>query len=400
MPSIRFTDLHIQRLRPVPGQQFEKFDRKVSGLGVRVSPGGSKAFFVFYRIGGRSSRLTLGRYPVLSLAEARDEARRVLSQVAKGLDPATEKIRARTDYQSTLFPTVLDHFVKNYSNRNTRSARETEQILRREFGKPWRKLPITQITKQTINGVLNEIIERGTPSAATHAFSAIRRLLNWCVEQGYLEHSPCVGMKGPCKIKSRDRVLSEAELLAIWRAAQKMGWPFGANVQLLVSTAQRRTEVSGLRWSDLDLKQGLWTQPAARNKSGRLHVVPLSRLALKTICSLPRVHDDFLFPARGKDNPLSGYSKRKRKLDELSGVRDWTLHDLRRTAATGMAALAIPPHVIERILNHTTGRLGGVAGIYNRFAYLPEMTEALERWSQHIGSLTRDNEHLPSLESN
>ena len=233
--------------------------------------------------------------------------------------------------------------------------------------------------------MLDGMISR--PSAANRAFAAIRKFLNWCVERGYLEHSPCSGMKAPSKVISRDRVLSDEELTAIWLAAEKMGWPFGRVVQLLVLTAQRRNEVSGIRFQDIDQEEGLWTQPAMGNKSGRLHVVPLSPLALAIIRALPRVHDELVFPARGKNNPVSGYSKWKHKLDQLSGVKNWTLHDLRRTAATGMAGLGVPPHVVERILNHKTGVLGGVAGIYNRFAYQQEMSEALNQWSQHIENL-------------
>jgi integrase len=123
------------------------------------------------------------------------------------------------------------------------------------------------------------------------------------------------------------------------------------------------------------------------NKSGRLHVVPLSTLAIGIIRALPRVHDELVFPARGKHNPVSGYSKWKHILDQLSGVKNWTLQDLRRTAATGMAGLGVAPHVVEQVLNHKTGILGGVAGIYNRFAYLPQMKDAIAQWSLHLEGL-------------
>jgi integrase len=307
----------------------------------------------------------------------------------RGIDPANEKKLARDSYQSRLFPTVLDDFIENYAKRKTRSWRETDRILHQEFVAVWRKLPITQITRHTMNSVLDAIVKRGTPSAANHAFAAIRRFFNWCVERGHLDHSPCIGMKAPSKVVSRDRVLKDEELAAIWLAAEKMGWPFGSLVQLLILTGQRRNEISGLCWQHLDLDQGLWTQPAEGNKSARVHVVPLSPLASQIIRSLPRVHDKFVFPARGKDNPISGFSKWKRKLDELSGVRNWTLHDLRRTAATGMAALSVPPHIVELVLNHQSGTLGGIAGIYNRFQYLEERREALELWSKHFEDIIR-----------
>jgi integrase len=194
-------------------------------------------------------------------------------------------------------------------------------------------------------------------------------------------------MKIPSRTLARDHLLSGPELTAILIAADKMGLPFGPHVKLQILTAQRRNEVSNLRWTNIDLEHRTWTQPAASNKSGRTHIVPLSNLALETIRSLPRVHDDLVFPARGKDNPVSGYSKWKRKLDQISGVTGWTLHDLRRTAATGMAQLKVPVHIIELVLNHRAKSLSGVAGIYNRHEYLDEQRDALELWARHVEDL-------------
>lgn len=387
MPSLVLTDRALNGLKPKPGQQFELFDRSTPGLSLRVSPGGAKCFSLCYRIAGCNRRLTIGRYPLVTLAEARKRARDALTQVARGLDPANEKIRVREQYASRLVPAVLDDFIEHHAKRKTRNWKETERILRSEFAAPWRKLPITLITRQAINSLVDDIVRRGTPSAANHAFAEIRKVLNWAVGQGYLSHSPCLGMKAPSKVVTRDRVLSDVEVTAVWLAAEKMGWPFGRVVHLLLLTAQRRDEVSGLRWADLNSEQRLWTQPAMRNKAGRLHVVPLSPLAFETIRSLPRVHAELIFPARGKDRPLSGFSKWKRTLDDLSGVTGWTLHDLRRTAATGMAGLAVPPHIVELILNHQGGVLGGIAGIYNRFQYLDDRRLALDRWCQHVEEL-------------
>lgn len=391
MANLLLTDRQIQRLRPIPGRQFETFDKKVSGLSIRVSSLGAKTFFLMYRMGGRNRRLGLGRYPTVTLAEARQRARKALSKVALGLDPATEKITIRLGYDRSMFPVLLHEYLEKYAKRNTRSWKETERVLQREFARPWSKLPVHQIRKSTVNDVLDGIVKRGTLSAANHAFASIRKMFNWLVERGHLEHSPCVGMKAPAKVVSRERVLNNDEVVAVWRAAEKMGYPFGPLVQLLILTGQRRTEVGGMRWQEVNFLEGLWKLPRGTeerpHKSQHAHNVPLGSPILNVLRSLPRVHDDLIFPARGRDNAVSGYSKWKRKLDELSGVQAWTLHDLRRTTASGMAALGVLPHVVERILNHTNGTLGGVAGIYNRYAYLPEMAEALERWGQHLEGL-------------
>ena len=190
------------------------------------------------------------------------------------LTPRLRSSEVRNDYQKNLFLAVLDDFIENYAKRKTRSWRETERILRRGFAGPWRKLPVAQISKSNINYVLDGIVSRGTPSAANRAFAAIRKFLNWCVERGYLEHSPCSGMKAPSKVISRDRVLSDDELVAIWLAADKMGYPFGRLIQLLLLTAQRRSEVGGMRWEDIVLLKASWELIHRGTKSGRIQVDP------------------------------------------------------------------------------------------------------------------------------
>jgi integrase len=237
--------------------------------------------------------------------------------------------------------------------------------------------------------VLDGIVARKAPIAANGALAAVRKLFNWAVERGYVSASPCAGTQRPSKAISRERVLSDAELAAVWQAAIATPYPFGPVVQLLVLTAQRRGEVIGMLWSELDLEQGLWTIPAQRTKSNRQHQVPLPSAAVTLLEGLPRLHDEVVFPARGNPNqPSSGFSKWKRALDRASNTSGWRIHDLRRSVSTMMAEMGIAPHIIERILNHQQGQLGGVAGIYNRFAYLPEMRAALEKWEVRLTRLS------------
>ena len=175
------------------------------------------------------------------------------------------------------------------------------------------------------------------------------------------------------------------ELRAIYEEAGKVGYPFGTIVRLLILTAQRRGEVSGLEWSELGLAAGVWTLPAARSKNGRSHALPLSPAALGLLRDVPRLSDRFIFPARGSDTTtFSGWSKAKKELDSATGVADWTLHDLRRSTATRIASLGVAPHIVERILNHAGGTFAGVAGVYNRFEYTDEMRAALSLWESHL----------------
>ncbi len=381
MASELLTDVKIKKLQP-SDKQYEKWDKKVPGFGVRVSPSGTKSFQLLYRVGKRLRRFTLGRYPTLTLFDARKVAQSALGEIAKGKDPAAEKKLKRVD--PLHFSNFVEHFIEDYAKRQNKSWAETKRLLDREFISKWGKRNIREIKKHDVTAVLDSIVNRGHPIAANRAYATVRKLFNWAVERGNLEISPCQGLKAPSKFNKRDRVLNDDELNKIWAGANKMAYPFGKIVQLLILTGQRLGEVSAMRWEDIDLENLVWTITAANNKSGTEHKVPLSDIVVTLLRSLPRTHDIYVFPARGKDNPVSGFSKWKKKIDELSGVRGWTLHDIRRTAATGMAKLKVQPYIVERILNHSSGTFSGVAGIYNRHGYLDEMRDALKDWNKYV----------------
>ena len=351
MASELLKDVTVRNLKPQPGRQIFVRDNRIKGFGVCVSPGGTKTFQVVYLIGKKAKRLTIGRYPSMTLSDARQRASAALNQVADGRDPAVEKQRARAEYHSKLFETLVDDFIQNYAKKRTRNWAETERLLKREFIPLWKKWPIHTISRRDVTKALNSLVDRGAPSVANHGLAAICKMLNWAIEQDLIDRSPCFGVKAPARIVSRDRVLSEGDLIKVWLAAERMGYPYGAIVRLLILTAQRPGEVSGMRWSELDLVKAQWLIPKERTKPGREHLVPLSPLAITLIKGLPRLHDDLVFPARGKDNPLSGFSKWKRELDGLSEVAEWQIRDIRRTVTTALAELKVPPHVAEAILN-------------------------------------------------
>jgi integrase len=379
------TELTIRQLAPKGKARVEVWDERLPGFGIRVSPAGTKSFLLLYRLGGRKRRITLGRYPILSLADARRLALSALKEVAHGIDPQPERLSEHS------FEWVVSEFIRSHCMRHNRESttREIERVLRVRFISAWHDRDIREIKKADVVAVLERVLQAGTPSAANHAYASARRLFNWCVERGLLDVSPCAKLQRPASEQSRERTLSDEELAAIWRACETVGYPYSQIVRLLILTMQRRSEVVGACWREFDLGQGLWTIPAARTKTNKTHVLPLSSSAMSVITTTLKLNDRFVFPARGNsDRTFSGFTKLKRRLDAASGVDEWTLHDLRRTGATTMARLDIAPHVIERILNHSTGTLGGIAGIYNRFKYLPEMRGGLERWAQHIEQLT------------
>jgi integrase len=335
----------------------------------------------------------------VKLAEARKRADAALREVSAGRDPQAAKGTTRAAPAGS-FGATVETFIAEYCKQQNRpsTAAETARMLNAVFVPLWEKRSLQDVAKADVVEVLKGFMERGKPSAARHAFATIRKFFNWCVEQELIETTPCLTIKPPAKAGSRERVLNNAELVVIWRASVEVGYPFGAIVQLLALTAQRRGEVVGMRWEELqlDVAEPIWTIPASRTKNNKQHVVPLTPAVVAIIKALPRFASDFVFPARGKpEQAYSGYSKGKRAVDAIAELQDWTLHDLRRTAATGMGQAGVLPHVVERILNHVSGTFKGVAGVYNRFRYLQEMRQALQAWEAHIMQLVANGRRLP-----
>ena len=377
------TDLAIRKL-VADDNRVEIWDAKVPGFGVRASASGTKSFILMYRYRGKPRRLTLGRYPTLSLSDARQRASEVLRDVQLGVDPDQT---SRLALRSHGFADVVASFVVQHCQRHNRprTAHETERILKTCFSTVWGSRDIREIAKSDVHAVLDKLVARGKPSAANHALAAVRKLFAWAVERDLVTSNPCADVQRPAKVKAREHVLEAEEIARVFAVPSAMPYPVGPLVCLLILTAQRRNEVASMRWDHIDFQNATWTIPAALTKSNRTHCLPLSEPAFEVIRRIPRIHDQLVYPSGGKEGRVfSGFSKAKRRLDQQSQVMDWTLHDLRRTAATELARMGTSPHVVERILNHTTGVLGGVAGIYNRFSYLPEMREALEAWGRHV----------------
>jgi integrase len=382
----RLTELAIQKAKPPASGQIEIWDGTVPGLGLRVTSAGTKSWVLLYRIGGRARRLTLGRWPGIGLAGARKAAWDARRLVGEGKDPAVLRAAAARDASRDPFENVVAEFIEKYAKPKNRSWRETERLLRRELVPRWRGRPIATLTRGDIGDALDQIVARGAPVIANRTLAALRKLLNWCVERGKMGSSPAAGINAPARVISRDRVLDDGELAAIWWASGDLGWPWAPFLRLLIVTAQRREEVAHMAWPDVSLERRLWILPRELTKADRAHEVPLSDLALEIIDGLPRMGDRWVFPARRRvsTNPVSGFSKMKRRLDELSGVTDWRLHDIRRTAASGMARLGHPPHVVAAVLNHSPGSTQGITAVYNRHRYSGEKRVALEAWGREL----------------
>ncbi|WP_395019824.1 tyrosine-type recombinase/integrase [Dongia sp.] len=373
---MRLSDLALRSLKPPAEGQITYWD-ELPGFGVRVSQGGAKTFIL--QRGKERARTTIGRYPIISLLDARNEAKRLLAEETLG----------KPKEASIAFSEALEGFaaVKEKKNR-ARTAKETKRLLTKHFKPDLGSTLVSKITEADISKILDGLAQ--TPQTANHAYTALKTFLRWAVRKRYLSHSPLEDMERPAAIVSRDRVLTDRELVHIYRTAEQYGYPYGTIVQLLILTGQRRGEIAALAEHYIVSAESLVNLPKELTKNGRPHTFPFGPMTAKVLAGIPKF-GTVLFPARGNSEAIfSGWSKSKDAFDKLCPIDHWTLHDLRRTLATGMAAQGVQPHIVERYINHASGVVSGVAAIYNRFQYLPEMRDAAMRWERHLSRLLSD----------
>lgn len=374
MPKL--TDISIKQL-PVPKKGQQAYYDTLPGFGVRVSQGGARTFFVLL---GNGRRHTIGRHPIISLSDARTEAKRLLAERTLG------KIRPT----SLPYEEAVKRFLSSCEQRNKpRTVSDYRRILKRHF--KFGRKHLCDITPREVAARIERLNE--TPSEANHAHVTAKVFFNWARRSHYIDRSPLEGTLPPARTLARERVLDDAELAAVFRTALEGDDAFSNIVALLVLTGCRRGEIAALRWEHIDNKVSLVALPASMTKNGRAHTFPYGKLTARVFKRVPRV-SEYLFPAsrskvRGKPTTVfNGWGKAKSDFDKACGV-DFHLHDLRRTFATNMAALGTPVHVTEKLLNHVSGTISGVAAVYNRHTYLDEMREAIRLWEAKLRTLAR-----------
>jgi integrase len=398
MPRIKLTKSAIDAL-PTRKSDVVYWDAGYPGFGVKVTPKGRKVFIVLYRTGGAGSKLrkyTIGPYGRVTLHQARVAAQKVFAAKLEGRDPAAEKREARRRVVADRVEDLLESFIAQRLAQN-RSAGEISRLLRRGVGKPWAGRSIHEISKRDVVEVISAIEQRGAPVAANKTLKSLKTFLRWCVGRAVLDQSPAEGVPLPAKEVARDRVLNDQELAQVILAARAMNGPYGGIVELLALTGQRREEVARMKWDELDLVKRVWTLPKSRTKNAKEHLVHLSEQAI-TVLKRANKKGPFVFSVLGT-KPFQKFSKAKRRLDQLSGVTGWRLHDLRRTCVSGMARLGIAPHVADKILNHQAGTISGVAAVYQRHEFLSERRQALDAWGAHVGAILSEagREHRTEL---
>jgi integrase len=403
------------RSLPAPEKRREIPDDRITGLYLVAQPSGAKSWAVRYRAEGAPRKLTLGPYPAVDLATARKRAQEALGDIAGGADPAARKkaaMEASKAAQSTAdrVEAVAALFVERYAKRSVGAlwARETERLLKVEVIPKLGSKRLGEVGRADIHNLLDGIVDRGSPFTANRTLAVLRRMCNWAIERGIIAASPVEKIKPPAVEDARDRVLGDDEIRLTWRAFERIGWPFGPIAKLLLLTGARRDEIAEGRWSEIDLAAKTWTIAKERSKNGTAHEIPLSDAAVSILQGLPRIgdkKDGFTFTTTGQ-SPVSGFSRAKAAIDtaivevlkeqaaergedpaKVRALAGWVFHDMRRTAASGMAGLGIAPHVVEAVLNHKSGTIKGVAAVYNRYSYATEKRQALDAWARRLAAI-------------
>jgi integrase len=389
-------------------KRYELPDAGLPGfyLIVQPRPSNAKSFCLRYRAGGKPRKLTLGAYPGLTLEAARKQAREALIRVAEGKDPGTEKIAARCHAQAKpdgvprTIAELAAAFVKDCNERKRKPLRprtlsEYARTLNRDVLPLWgsRSLSAGGIKRREIEAVLTGIAAE-YPVKANRVAAVLHGLFSWGVKRGFVDVNPCTGIERPAETVERERVLDASELRTILRAAAKLPRPAGLFVQMLAITLQRRNEVSGLCWSEINVAEGKWTLPGSRAKNKQSHIIPLPPAAMEILNQVERWDGcDFVFSIDGK-TPFRSFSGLKRAIDALAteenggcALAHWTFHDLRRTGASKMPELGVSLPAVERLLNHIGGSFAGIVKVYQRYDFAKEARAALEGWAKFLDRL-------------
>jgi integrase len=397
----KFTDKYVDGLKP-KNVRFEVWDS--TGLGLRVTPKGTKSWISLYKLNGvKNRRITHGQYPNTSLSEARTKHLDTMDEVKLGLDPANKMVKQRIqDRQAVTVREFVDIYIEDYAKDNKVSWAEDQRMLLKDVVPLIGDMKLKDVEKREINQILKHVrLRKSVPNkngklgterktAVNRIFSVVRKMFNWAVESDVIKSAPCAGIKTPFKETRRDRVLSEKEIRIFWEGVgnARLEPCTKLILKLLLVTAQRVGEITSMRWSNVDLNEGFWTIPSAIAKNRNEHLVPLSPLAVSLLLeaqSLPN-DGDWIFPSPRGNNHYSvmAIGQAIRKNRDSMPIDHFTPHDLRRTAASHIAGLRIAPHVISKILNHTDR---SVTAIYNRYMYSDEKQEALEKWGIKLNEI-------------
>ena len=398
----KLTDAKLKALKAPVSGQAEYSDPEVPGLRVRIGTTGTKTFILRKRVAGKIRNISLGRYgPRFGLADAHKKARAILSDLEVGNAPnVASKRSSRAETVGGLMPAYLA------SKAALRSLVNVQRIVNRYILPALGDRLADAVTRADITALIDDI-GATKPEMARAVHAQLSAFFTWAMPR--LEHmaaNPCQGAGRPPKAKARDRVLTDAELIGLWHVADEEPMPWGPALKILILTGARRSEVFDADRSEFNFNTAEWIIPPQRSKNGQAHIVPLSDAAVALVKAVPQIEASAkLFPASGNlENGPSGYSRAQLRfrasLDkrlERDGGEHWTMHDIRRTVATGLQRLGVRFEVTEAVLNHVSGAKGGIAGVYQRHDWKAEKRIALGAWAHHVAELIAGSDNSEGI---
>lgn len=407
MANKRLSDLSIEKMKAPESGRVQVYDALVPGLVLRVSST-ARTWSYMYRIDGAQKRLSLGQWPGMGVALARERAGDAAKMVQRGEDPVAErKAEAETARAAVTVAQLVDDFAEKHIKRNMRGgAPEAERLLRKNVVPVLGKKLAKDVTAAEVRALLDDMLSRA-PVSANRTRTVLHKLFDWAMERDIVTVNVVKRVAPVTQETPKDRVLSDAELVEIWHAAGGLGWPFGNVFRLLMLTAARRSEIAELERTEVAPDGESIVIAAERMKAGLPHVIALSALAQAELAAAPMTHQPDTNPPKPSvhvfttngTTPVSGWSRAKTRIDKLildarrkddakaQAMPEWTVHDLRRTAATGMARIGIDFMVIGAVLAHSQRRHVGITATYARHRFDVEKTAALKAWGGYIERL-------------
>ena len=392
------TDRYLKSLKPAPaGKRIVHWDAAKPSFGVRVTDRGVVSFFIMRRMPGKPQpvRVVLGRYPEISLAQARKLATAALGDLVSGVHPKTRADRR----EANTFAALAKQFLLRPAAARQRTALAIEKTINRHLSPRWGRRVASEIKRSDVIAMLGAIDAGAGPYMAAKALTLASSIYRFGITHELVENNPCHLIKPSDfvgEIAPRQRVLTDSEIALVWQATRgeirkgteiESTYPAGPFVRLLLLTAVRRNEAARMSWAEVDLDNALWVLPGSRTKNGTPHEVPLSGMAVELLGSLPRFAGDFVFSTTAGRIPIQGFGIFKDTIDTRAaelvppGLVNWRFHDLRRTARTNLASLGVSPFIAELILGH---QQKGVHAVYDVHRYQAEKREALERWANRL----------------
>ena len=393
----KLTDRYVKAIQPPQVGRTEVIDLVQPGLRLRVTSKGAMSWSVALRVAGRMRRFTIGPYPEISLGDARRRAASMMPEIRDGHDPVK---KSRQERLTTAAPNGINltEAIDAYADARLGNRRTGDTIVRdlkRDLG-ALLDAPVKDITTPMLATIVDRKAKTA-PIQANRLVASMKPFWRWLATRQHCDVDAASILEKPSTERARDRVLSQKEIAAIWQATTKMSWYWRDCYRLLLLTAQRRSEAAAMAWAEIGFDSAQWVIPAERTKTGVEHIVHLSEPTLAIVSDLQvkqSTDTDLIFTTTGK-TPISGFSKSKRELDQLSGVDNWKIHDFRRTAVSHMADIGIDPTVADRVLNHVAaGSMSTVQRVYQRSSMLQQRRRALDAWADFVLACTQNKDQF------